>query len=124
YYKTLADARLCMPTDAVPDQEQVPDAVRAFLVASAVRLMRAHDRLGPLDARGTRFTSEEEAKRRSPQVASMLIHPSSGLEDHFKVAQELLQWASGTQNQAGSSDVDTRIDRQLGGVGIAADMTA
>lgn len=123
YYKTLADARLCMPTDAVPDQEQVPDAVRAFLVASAVRLMRANDRFGPLDARGTRFTSEEEAKRRSPQVASMLVHPSSGLEDHFKVAQELLQWASGTENQAGSSDVDTRIDRQLGGGGIAADMT-
>ncbi|MGZ6586030.1 MAG: Z1 domain-containing protein [Solirubrobacteraceae bacterium] len=123
YYKTLSSVPLCVPTDQVPGDEQVPDAVRAFLVASAIRLIRAPDRLGPLTARRTAFTSEEDARRRSPQVASMLIHPSSGLDDHFKVAQELLRWSAGNATgSGGSSYVDTQIDRQLDAVGIDHDM--
>lgn len=122
YYKTFSQVPLCIPTDPIAPDQQVPQAVRAFLVASAVRLIRSPDRLGPRDAASTVFNTSEEARRRSSQVASMLIHPSSGMEDHFKLAQELLLWSSGEDLPVDDQDVDTQIDRQLGLSGIEHDM--
>lgn len=122
YYKTLGAVPLCVPTDDIRDDEQIPDAVRAFLVASAVRLMRDPDRLGPLTASNAAFASADEARRQSPRVASMLVHPSSGMDDHFRVAQELLNWSADVDID--TDDVDTQIDRQLGVTGIAKDMAS
>ncbi|WP_286930716.1 MULTISPECIES: Z1 domain-containing protein [Aeromicrobium] len=124
YYKTLSSVPLCIPTDQIAPNEQVPEAVRAFLVASAVRLMRVPNRLGPRDAKEATFVSLEDAKQQLPAVASMLIHPSSGMDDHFRVAQELLRWSAGAVEDADGDDVDTRIDRQLGSAGIEQDMAA
>lgn len=120
YYKTLGAVPLCVPTDDIRDDEQIPDAVRAFLVASAVRLMRDPGRLGPFTAGSAAFDSPDDARRNSPRVASMLVHPSSGMDDHFRVAQELLSWSADVDVDA--DDVDTQIDRQLGVAGIAKDM--
>lgn len=120
YYKMLGSVPLCVPTDDIQDTEQIPEAVRAFLVASAVRLMRDPDRLNPFTASNTVFGSAEEARHQSPQVASMLVHPSSGMDDHFRVAQELLSWSTDVDIEA--DDVNTQIDRQLGVAGIAKDM--
>ena len=122
YYKKLGAVPLCIPTDDIKDDEQIPDSVRAFLVASAVRLMRDPVRLGPYTASTTSFDSADEARRQSPRVASMLVHPSSGMDDHFRVAQELLRWSADLGVDA--DDVDTQIDRQLGVSGIAKDMAA
>lgn len=124
YYKRLAQVPLCIHNDQIGPAEQVPMAVRAFLVASAVRLLRTPGRLGPLDASLATFDTEDEARRRSPLVASMLIHPSSGMADHFKLAQELLRWSSSEVVDPDTDDVDTQMDRQLGALGIEQDMEA
>jgi hypothetical protein len=123
YYRTLSAVPLCIPTDPIADNEQIPEAVRSFLVASAVRLWRNNGtRLGPLTASKQTFASKEEATNSSPEVATMLIHPSSGMGDHFSVAQELLGWAAGDVVSPASAQVDTQIDRQLSSVGIERDM--
>lgn len=122
YYRLLQSEPLCVPVDDVPEDEQVPAAVRAFLVASAVRLLREQHRLDPVAAGARTYLSSDEAEKLSPAVASMLIHPSSGMDDHFLLARELLQWSAGETSVLPAGDVDTQMDRQLSSAGLARDM--
>lgn len=120
FYKELADAPLCVATDDMPETDRVPDAVRAYLVASAVRLLRSPDRLGPYSARGRRYSTSEEARSAVIDPMSMLINPSAEKDEHFETADAVIAWASGASSgrlsSAGPEGRDLGID------GIATDM--
>jgi hypothetical protein len=120
FYKELADVPLCVPTDDVPDDDRVPDAVRAYLVASALRLLRSPDRSGPLSARGRRFATRAEAKAALIDPMSMLVNPSAGKDDHFDTADRLVAWAAGGASDSGAEAGS--VGRDLGVDGIIHDM--
>lgn len=92
YYRRGRAAGLAVPVTGVA-QDDLGEAIRAFLVAGAIRLHRDHDRLGPVSARSTEFASRADSKARFPEPHSMLIHPSSLVADHFTVAEDVLIWA-------------------------------
>lgn len=120
YYRELRDS-LCVVTDAEemagessgPDNlmsssaveevesEVLFDAVRAYLVAAAVRLLRAPEKLGPGSALTHAFGTQEDARRRTSPPTSMLVHPSSSVDAHFKVADHLRAWWQGAENLSG-----------------------
>ncbi|MTB85461.1 Z1 domain-containing protein [Nocardioides marmotae] len=115
FYHRLHDAPLCVEPDPDP-MEALVDGVRAFLLASAIRLMRcAEGTTTPALARAARFETKEEAKRRLPAVASMLVHPSSARDAHFNVADALVQWSHG-------SDAGDGHERRLGMIGVSDDL--
>lgn len=111
YYERLAASRICQPTSNSPAQD-LAEAVRAFLVAGAVRVWRDVDRLRPSECRGLRFDTREEAAARSPRPHSMLFHPSGAIADHFEAAAEVLESACGF-DRATSTERIARGDRNL-----------
>lgn len=100
FYRSLASVPICRSDD--PTDEIFANALRSFLVASAVRLWRDPERIGPASAQTRVHATRAEAKARNAHPASMLIHPSSAKEDHFDVAAAVLAWSDGS---------DTRIAR-------------
>lgn len=66
-------------------------AVRAYLVAGAIRLWRDGAR-HPGDAV---FATRDEAEAASPRPHSMLFHPSALVVDHFVAAAQILEFGSG-----------------------------
>ncbi|KAA1420685.1 hypothetical protein FE697_017235 [Mumia zhuanghuii] len=116
FYRRFAAARLCVTVDDLPPDAATTEAIRAFLVASAVRLMREPDRKGPRTSRTVRGVSSREVTDAVARPASMLIHPGAGKDEHFEVADEVLAWSRG-----GTEPPDDGA-RTLGSVGIAADM--
>ena len=82
---------------AGPDAvENVANAVRAYLVAGAIRLLRRPNALGPHSAREEIFATPDEAVNQAPDPHSMLIHVSALTGDQFAVAEDLLMWAGAT----------------------------
>lgn len=121
YYRTLSAVPLCVTdTTDLPDDDLVIDAVRAFLVASAVRASRASERLGPKSARASLFGTERAARQEVLDPSSMLVHPSALKESHFDVARQIHEWSAGDSGD----DRDQKVDgiRPLGIAGIVADM--
>ncbi len=92
FYERGRDAELCVPTGASPGEDRA-DAIRAFLVAGAIRVLRKPDRLGPFSAISRTFGSELEVEQSTPDSHSMLVHPSASVGDHFASAIEILRWA-------------------------------
>ena len=115
FYKALKHVPLCRTED--PAEDAFGNALRAFLVACAVRLWREPARLGPSSGRESRFETSEEASATLAKVASMLIHPSSAKDDHFDVAAQVLAWADGTDQKAARARVDAG-ERSLSVEGI------
>ncbi|MBU3033111.1 Z1 domain-containing protein [Tritonibacter mobilis] len=97
YYRRAEAAKLCVPTTNSVRQD-LADAVRAFLVAGAIRLNRS-GRLGPASAREKQFNTKEEVLANAASPHSMLYHPSAAIQHHFLGAEELLIWA-GIQDRA------------------------
>ncbi|RCK70164.1 hypothetical protein DT076_05655 [Desertihabitans brevis] len=106
FYRRAADS-LMVETDRPGPAIDAPlgAAVRAFLVAGAIKLWR-HRRKDasagrPLAStsldqlRGTLFRSREEALQHSPPVHCMLVHPSGLVADHFQTADEIVAWSYG-----------------------------
>ena len=91
FYRRGRSAGLCRPLTSDPDKDRA-EAVRAFLVAAAIRLARS-ERVGPATAPTMVFSSEAEAESMVMAPSSMLYHPSASIQDHFKAAEELLIWA-------------------------------
>ncbi len=91
FYRTLADVPLCIETDDRPEHDVLQDAVRAYLVASAVRLCRSPGMAGPSSAEEMEFPTRDAA---SLEPMSMLIHPSSAKEEHFDVARRVAAWSA------------------------------
>jgi len=92
FYRRGRDAELCIATTGNP-QDDLSDAMRAFLVAGAVRLHRDSQRIGPYSARGSTFESMGHVREVAPRPHSMLIHPSALVSDHFTTAEDVLLWA-------------------------------
>lgn len=115
YYKSLAEAPLCVEVD--DSDEALKTALRAYLIASAIRLIRT-GAPGPRSAEDLAFASREEAAL-SPM--SMLIHPSSAKDDHFEVAERVLSWARGGDPRATQPD-GADHGRRLGIGGLLADL--
>lgn len=91
FYRRTRGAGLCVPTDGAPEQE-LPEAVRAFLVAGAIRLHRS-GKIGPATGAAMQFDTKEEALSRVAAPHSMLYHPSATIAEHFTAAQQILLWA-------------------------------
>lgn len=91
FYRRAEAAQLCVPCTTSPQQD-LADAIRAFLVAGAIRLHRSR-RLGPATARAKQFDTHEEAVASVGPPHSMLYHPSAEIQHHFRGAEDVLMWA-------------------------------
>lgn len=99
FYRRGDRAGLCIPTTPNTDQD-LADAMRAFLVAGAIRLHRS-GKLGPAAAAVARFDSRESAIEAVSKPHSMLFHPSANIREHFAAAGQVLRWAGvGTDAEA------------------------
>jgi hypothetical protein len=85
---------VCHPTSGDAAQD-LADAVRAFLIAGAIRIWRDEHRLHPSQARAGWFDSRAEATARSPTPHSMLFHPSASIAAHFEAAASILEVTCG-----------------------------
>lgn len=122
FYRTLADVPLCIAVDPADDpEERMIDAVRGYLVASAVRTLRDPSRAGPMKARDVNFGSIEDARRSVVDPMSMLIHPSPAKARHFEAAATVLAWAAGVDVAKGRTLLD-RGDRLLSVYGVRRDL--
>jgi Z1 domain len=90
FYKALAPVPLCVPTDDEDADDQLRDAVRAYLVACAVRVLRSGASIGPRTAGAATFGTKGDAQALKPM--SMLIHPSAAKDGHFDTADRALSW--------------------------------
>lgn len=97
FYRRAAAGGLCIPTTN-SGQQDLADAVRAFLVAGAIRLHRS-GKLGPASVITAQFDTEGEALAGAAPPHSMLYHPSAAIVDHFRGAEDVLLWA-GIQDRA------------------------
>lgn len=120
YYGALRQ-HLCVPITDVPSRNDSPeeelegprpefgeahvDAIRAYLVAAAIRHLRHGDRLGAGTARTTVFSSEDEVKERVVQVSSMLIHATSSIAGHHVMAEGIRRWWGGGEGPEGNAGV-------------------
>ncbi|MBS7776705.1 hypothetical protein KHY18_01640 [Acidovorax sp. CCYZU-2555] len=114
FYRRAEAAKLCVPTTNSVQQD-LADAVRAFLVAGAIRLHRS-GRLGPASAITKQFDTKDEAFASVASPHSMLYHPSAVIQHHFRGAEDVLIWA-GIQDRATARDMldagDARLSQAL-----------
>lgn len=110
FYRRSEAADLCLPTTNSAQQD-LADAVRAFLVAGAIRLYRS-GKLGPASAITAQFNTEEEAVANIAPPHSMLYHPSAAILDHFRGAEDILIWA-GVQDRATARNLLDAGDARL-----------
>jgi hypothetical protein len=122
YYNRLRDHPICHPTTS-DAQADLVGAVRSFLVAGALRLLRETDRLSPLAASATQFGSRAEASAQSPRPHSMLFHPSPVIEDHFSAAAKVLEVVGGLDPSTARQRIQDG-ERTLPAEAITRSMTA
>lgn len=91
FYRRAGEGGLCVLTTNSAQQD-LADAVRAFLVAGAIRLHRS-GKLGPASVITAQFDTEDEALASVTSPHSMLYHPSAAILDHFRGAEDILLWA-------------------------------
>lgn len=108
FYERGHTAGLCSAVDS-DDASTLPEAVRAYLVAGAIRLARRADGIGPATAKNSAFVSKK-ALDRAGKPHTMLIHPSGIVDDHFAVGEKLLTWA-GMSLGAAESEIRSRNGR-------------
>lgn len=110
FYRRAEAAKLCVPTTNSV-QHDLADAVRAFLVAGAIRLHRS-GRLGPASAITKQFDTKDEAFASVASPHSMLYHPSAVIQHHFRGAEDVLIWA-GIQDRATARNMLDAGDAKL-----------
>lgn len=122
YYRTLADVPMCITPEPADDpQERLVDTVRGYLVASALRVLRAKDRAGPSTAPALSFENFSSARDGVVGPMSMLVHPSSATAHHFDSAASVLAWAAGLDQGAGR-ELLNRGERSLSIEGVRRDL--
>ena len=104
YYRKLTDAPLVL-APAPTEIEAARQALLAFLTAGAVRLWREPQRLGMVDARSAVFDSLAAARASLPRPHTMLVHPSSVIDDQFDAAAVLVQAAGAGSREAAMARV-------------------
>ncbi|WP_104176209.1 Z1 domain-containing protein [Arthrobacter sp. Y81] len=92
YYDRGTSAQLCVELTGRAEDD-LGEAVRAFLIAGAIRLHRAIGASGPYSQAGAEFETRDAAVSASPEPHSMLFHPSADIERHFTGAEDILLWA-------------------------------
>ncbi|MHC6231739.1 Z1 domain-containing protein [Arthrobacter sp. MMS24-T111] len=92
YYRRGGAAGLCIATGNNHAEDQA-EAIRAFLVAGAIRSLRASEPLGPWSASQLEFDTRNDVLDSVPPPHSMLVHPSALVDDHFSAAASILRWA-------------------------------
>ncbi|MCG2622621.1 Z1 domain-containing protein [Arthrobacter sp. I2-34] len=92
YYDRGTSAQLCVEL-AGRAEDDLGEAVRAFLVAGAIRLHRVVGASGPYSLAGADFETRGAALSASPEPHSMLFHPSADIGRHFTGAEDILLWA-------------------------------
>lgn len=107
FYHRGRSAGLCVPT-TTDSGDDLAEALRAYLVAAAIRLSRASSQLGPHTAAHRTFKSYEAAKAEVPDPQALLIHPSANVDDHFTAAENVLIWAGAM------SRIDARAELNAG----------
>ncbi|MDO5670113.1 MAG: Z1 domain-containing protein [Corynebacterium sp.] len=105
FYRRGHAADLCVPTTGNAD-EDLADAVRAYLVAGAIRLHRS-GRTGPRSALQALYPTREAASAATPAPHSMLIHPSANIDAHFRSAEDVLTWAGIPDREAARELLET-----------------
>jgi hypothetical protein len=108
YYRRLRGSSVVQASTA----PMLGPALRAFLIASAIRIWEDPGRLSLQQARSTRFESRDDARRRSPLPRSMLFHPSAVVADQFEGAANLLEEGCGLDARSSRARVDAG-DRSL-----------
>jgi hypothetical protein len=121
YYKVLEPVPLCVPTDGLDVDDLLVNAVRGFLVSSALRLWRQPEAAGPSRAQKARFETLAAAKQALAPPMSMLVHPSFAKDEHFARAGEILAWAAG-RSPADGALMLAQGQRLLSAVGVEEDM--
>lgn len=107
YYGLLAGIPVCETFGRSDDtNERLLDTVRGYLLASAIRVLRAPTRFGPSSARMHLFESSAIARSSVVGPMSMLVHPSSAKEQHFEAAASVLAWAAGVSPEEGRGLLD------------------
>lgn len=101
YGDLLAGQSLCLTPDPdLSDSDALKAAVRAFLVAAAVRLIRS-GRVGHWSGESIRYQSRREANESAAEPSCMLVHPSAMKQRHFEVASLLLGWGADDETSSG-----------------------
>ncbi len=106
FYNRGATAGLCVPVIGDPDQD-LGESIRSFLVAGAIRLAWSSDKTGPFSLSDKRFDSAAAAQASSPAPHSMLFHPASDIEEHFKSAEDVLTWAGLHDRDAAREQIES-----------------
>ena len=109
FYRRAGVGGLCVPTTNSAQQD-LSDAVRAFLVAGAIRLHRS-GKLGPASVMTAQFDTEDEALASVTSPHSMLYHPSAAILDHFRGAEDILLWAGIEDRRMARKLLDARDAR-------------
>jgi len=117
FYKRGASAELCAEITGQADDD-LGEAIRAFLVAGAIRLHRAGEVSGPHSITNLSFNTREEVMAASPPPHSMLFHPSADIGRHFRGAEDVLLWA-GMSDRAAARELLESGDARLSGALIA-----
>lgn len=94
YYQRLPKASPCVTTTGSPD-EDIAEAMRAYLVASAVRIWSGDPSKRLSAVRDVYFDSRAAAAKASPPPQTMLIHPSPSVADQFEAAALVVSWSGG-----------------------------
>ena len=92
FYRRGTAANLCIELSEQPE-EDLGEALRAFLVAGAIRLYRSGRAAGPASLARLDFDTSAAARTSSPDPHSMLFHPSAEIDQHFTGAEDILLWA-------------------------------
>ena len=122
FYKKFPKLMCVVDGHDEEDEPYFAASLRAYLVATSVRIWRESERLGPRSARERVYGSSHEARRGVMKPASMLVHPSAMTDDHFEVAGEIVAWSRGEAPLPGAAHpIGTQV---LGVEGLRADMKA
>lgn len=97
FYNRCNDANLCISTDGYED-DGLAEAMRAFLVGSAIILYRSN-KIGPYTAASLAFERKEDFENQVCSPRSMLFHPSAKIHEHFEGARTISEWAGQTSEE-------------------------
>lgn len=122
YYKELAEVPLCIPTADMDAEDLVIDGVRGYLIASALRVLRDSEKIGPVTAQGMLFRSRQEARSKLVSPMSMLINPAAKTDEHFVTAEAILAWSHQTEDRRKWPEERGSFGRTLGVAGVEADL--
>jgi hypothetical protein len=106
FYHRGRNVGLCLTT-TTNSEDDLATAIRAYLVAAAIRLHRGSAPLGPHEAARTSFESVTAAKTAAPSPQAMLIHPSANVDDHFTAAENVLMWAGAVSRFDARAQLDS-----------------